>query len=417
MKRFLCWLLPLLMLMGGCLKNSPIVEAKTDTEAMERTERAVEPTAVKSYENFAALLSAALIDGQSNKNLSPVSVYLALAMAAEGANGQTRAELLDLLGAKSLEDLKKSVEGMLRSLKLSGETGELSLANSIWLGEQPGGAAFHEAYLKTLSDSYEAEARTVRFGEAAAGERIAAWIREKTRDKVKASEDAMRFDAGTLAVLLNTVYLKDGWQTPFEKDLTEQGTFHGLNGQELPVSYMRRTVTDTSIVRGEGFLRYAMPLNEVGRMVFVLPDEGVALDSLLGSPEQIKELLNGGTEKKGVDVDILLPKFSFQDRTDLEETLMGLGVRTCFTGGADFSVMTDTPACISRVLQESHIGVDENGVTAAAYTMVVMAKGAAIPEERERVEFHLTRPFLYAIESRDGTVLFIGTVTSPGEEQ
>ena len=61
--------------------------------------------------------------------------------------------------------------------------------------------------------------------------------------------------------------------------------------------------------------------------------------------------------------------------------------------------------------------MDENGVTAAAYTMVVMAKGAAFPEERERVEFHLTRPFLYAIESRDGTVLFIGTVTSPGEEQ
>ena len=94
---------------------------------------------------------------------------------------------------------------------------------------------------------------------------------------------------------------------------------------------------------------------------------------------------------------------------------MGLGVRTCFTGGADFSAMTDTPAHISRVLQESHIGVDENGVTAAAYTMIVMAKSAAIHSERERVDFHLTRPFLYAIESRDGTVLFIGTVTSPDE--
>ena len=412
MKRFLCWLLPLLLLLGGCRKNSPIAEMRADTEALEPTESGEALPVVESYEDFAALLSAALIDGQDNKNLSPVSVYLALAMAAEGANGQTRAEFLDLLGAKSAEDLRKSVEGMLRSLKLSGETGELALANSIWLGEQTGEAAFHAPYLKTLSDSYEAEARTVRFGEADAGERIAAWIREKTRDKVKASEDAMRFDAGTLAVLLNTIYLKDGWLTPFEKDITEQGTFDGLDGQLL-VNYMRRTVTDTSIVRGEGFLRYVMPLNEVGRMVFVLPDEGVALDSLLGSPEQIKELLNGGTEKKGVDVDILLPKFSFQDRTDLEETLIGLGVRTCFTGGADFSVMTDTPACISRVLQESHIGVDENGVTAAAYTMVVMAKGAAIPEEREKVEFHLTRPFLYAIESRDGTVLFIGTVTSP----
>jgi serpin B len=68
---------------------------------------------------------------------------------------------------------------------------------------------------------------------------------------------------------------------------------------------------------------------------------------------------------------------------------------------------------ISRVLQESRIDVDENGVAAAAYTLVALAKGAAIPVEREKVDFHLDRPFLYAIESWDGTVLFLGAVTEP----
>ena len=75
--------------------------------------------------------------------------------------------------------------------------------------------------------------------------------------------------------------------------------------------------------------------------------------------------------------------------------------------------MTDTPAYISRVLQESHIGVDENGVVAAAYTMIEMAKNGVFPMDQETVDFHLTRPFLYAIESRDGTVLFLGAVTEP----
>ena len=56
---------------------------------------------------------------------------------------------------------------------------------------------------------------------------------------------------------------------------------------------------------------------------------------------------------------------------------------------------------------------DENGVEAAAYTMISMAKSAAFSLGREKVDFHLTRPFLYAIESQDGTVLFIGTVTVP----
>ena len=83
---------------------------------------------------------------------------------------------------------------------------------------------------------------------------------------------------------------------------------------------------------------------------------------------------------------------------------------------ADFSGMTNTPAHVSRVLQESYIGVDEKGVEAAAYTLVALAKSAAIPVEREKIDFHLTRPFLYAIESRDGTVLFLGTVAEPVQE-
>ena len=128
--------------------------------------------------------------------------------------------------------------------------------------------------------------------------------------------------------------------------------------------------------------------------------------------ESMEKLLHSGENKKA-DVDLMVPKFGFQDRTNLEEILQSLGVQTCFTGMADFSGMTDTPVYISRVLQESRIDVDENGVAAAAYTLVAMAKGAAIPAEREKVDFHLDRPFLYAIESRDGTVLFLGAVTEP----
>ena len=124
----------------------------------------------------------------------------------------------------------------------------------------------------------------------------------------------------------------------------------------------------------------------------------------------MEKLLHSGENKKA-DVDLMVPKFGFQDRTNLEEILQSLGVQTCFTGMADFS-----PVYISRVLQESRIDVDENGVAAAAYTLVAMAKGAAIPAEREKVDFHLDRPFLYAIESRDGTVLFLGAVAEPVQE-
>ena len=411
MKRIVCLLLGALLL-TGCAGAPPAAGTKTEPQTAVESTPAAQIPAVEGYDDFAAVLSAAVLDGKGNKNLSPVSAYIALAMAAEGARGDTRAELLALLGAKNAEDMRKSAEEMLKTLSISGKSSELILADSIWLGKQAG-AAFYEDYLALLSRSYDAEADAVYFGTPEAAARIAAWIREKTREKVKISDDVMEFDADTIAVLINTIYLKDGWRTPFDENLTEKGTFCGPDG-ERQVQYMRRTDAGGAIVRGDGYLRYAMDLREAGTMVFVLPDEGVSLDSLLGSPEGIRELLTGG-DKSVADVSILLPKFSFQDRTDLEETLMGLGVRTCFSGGADFSGMTDMPAHISRALQESYVGVDENGVTAAAYTLIAMTKGAAIPVEREKIDFHLTRPFLYAVESADGTVLFIGTVTAPDE--
>ena len=431
MKKTICWLLLLVMLLAGCTGKAvektagenPILQSEPAPQGSDITPPAVEndeptPTIppINGYNDFMSVLSAALMDGQSNKNLSPVSVYIALAMAAEGAKGDTQEELLAILGEKKLKDLRKSVEQMLKDLKTEGTSGELVLANSIWLGRQDESVAFHEAYLKTLAKSYGAEAGAVRFGAAEAGEKIAAWIKEKTRDKIQPSEDAMTFNADTLAVLINTIYLKDSWQKPFDPERTEQDTFSGLQGKEIIVKYMRRTDSNAAVVRGEGYLRYALPLRDVGRMVFVLPNEEVSLESLLGSPEKINELLRGG-EEVNADVDLKVPKFTFQDRTDLEKTLMDLGVRISFTGGADFSGITDTPAHISRVLQESHIGVNEDGVEAAAYTMIALAKSSMSIEKRDKIDFHLTRPFLYAIESYDGTVLFIGTVTEPDKAQ
>ena len=422
MKPYLCWLLTGLLLLTGCVQPSNEEKAAarpTVTVTYYSEPTAVAPAAelpdVAGYDDFMSVLSAAVLDGTGNKNLSPVSVYIALSMAAEGARGETQGELLALLGAQDATDMRRTAQELLSSLEVRGETGEIALADSLWLGEQDERVRFYEAYLDVLRDSYGAEARSVRFGDPAAGAQIAGWIREKTREKVQVSEDAMQFDGDTLAVLINTIYLKDGWREPFNEERTEQGIFFGLNGKEGTADYMRRTDRNGTIVRGDGFLRYALPLNEVGRMVFVLPDEGVSLESLLGSPEKVTALLRDG-EEKNADVDLMVPKFRFQDRTDLEEILQSLGVRTCFTGMADFSGMTNTPAHVSRVLQESYIGVDEKGVEAAAYTLVALAKSAAIPVEREKIDFHLTRPFLYAIESRDGTVLFLGTVAEPVQE-
>ena len=379
---------------------------------------------VNGYADFSALLSAMLMDGRQNRNLSPISVYLALAMLTEGAEGETLSELLALLGCKDLEELRGVCGAMLETLSFDDGHSTLDLHNSLWMTEELFGepVQFHDDFLAVLGKTYRSEANTVDFRSFSASKQIGEWISKQTRGKIEVSPDALMFDPATVAVLINTIYLKDNWAEPFDPVNTVQDTFFGYDpetgaNQEHTVDYMTRSDRNVTIMQGDGWLRYRVRLSKIGYVSFVLPDEGIALERLLGSPEAIDKLLNAGIAKT-CNVSLKIPKFSFQDKMELSEILTAMGLQLSFTGDADFSGMCDAPCTIDRVLQESYIGVDENGVEAAAYTMVTMRGTTAFnPVELETVNFHLTRPFFYAIESYDGTVLFIGTVTVPNEAQ
>ncbi len=408
MKRMLCILCAALLL-AACTARPAAGTPPTEEPAHMTFVSAEE---IAGYAGFSDVLSAKVLDGTKNRNLSPISVYLALAMAAEGASGETQSDMLKLLGCSSIEELRGVCGAMLETLSLDSEESVLAFADSVWMADRDG-MTFRDAYLKTLSDVYRSEANAVRFGTKEAAEQIADWIREHTRGKIDVSPEALPFSADTVAVLINAVYLKVAWSDAFYEGATASGAFDGPDGR-LTVDYMHRRADNSSIVQGDGFLRYSLPLCQFGRMTFVLPDEGVSLSDLLGSPEKLHALLCGG-ESIEAHVDVKLPKFAFQDQIDLSDALIALGAGRAFSSEADFSGMfaDRCSIAISDVLQGSYIGVDEKGVEAAAYTMVAMDELMEMPRELPEIDFHLTRPFLYVIESRDGTVLFIGTVTSP----
>lgn len=421
MKRILSIVFAALLLLCGCTDgNRPSsVPAGDLPDADTPAEEPLAPVdlgniEIDGYGEFCDILAAKLLDGSKNSNLSPISVYLALAMAAEGAKGETQTAMLRLLGSESIEELRGVCGGMLERLSVDTEDSSLSLADSIWMAGRDGALSFDGGFLKALTETYRSEANTVEFGKEETGRQIAGWITEKTHGKIKVSPDAMRFSYDTVAVLINTIYLKDAWREEFYEGATEADTFYGPGG-ELTADFMHRRDTDSTIVQGSGFLRYSIPLMRVGRMTFVLPDEGVSLSDILDTPEALHTALNDGKEIRA-HVNVKIPKFRFQDRFDLNDPLKELGIGIAFSDGADFSGISSAFARISSVLQESYIGIDEKGVEAAAYTMIALAEGMAMPEQLEEIDFFLTRPFLYAIESYDGTVLFIGTVTAPGTE-
>ena len=151
-------------------------------------------------------------------------------------------------------------------------------------------------------------------------------------------------------------------------------------------------------------------------MWFLLPDEGVSLQELLQDEQTMDFVLSGGTweNSKYLTIHLALPKFDISSQIELSEGLQALGVTDVFDPSqSDFSPMTRdlTDIFVSKAEHGVRVAVDEEGVTAAAYTVMAMNGSGAPPDDE--ISFTLDRPFLFVITSDDGLPLFVGSVYQP----
>lgn len=383
------------------IKNELFVEPAPPIVGTER-----EP--VENYEDFSYLLSAtALYGANENKNFSPVSLYFALSMAAEAAGGETQREILELLGQEDTESLQQTNMAMWQALLVENKEAVLDLDNSLWFNQT---LNVFESYRTLIQDSYNAEAFSVQLEDPLTWQRMGKWIAEKTRGQL---EPELKFDQDDLMVLLNTIYLKDVWRNAFDEGKNIEDAFNCFDGEQRQATFMCQSFTNGTVYTSDTFARFKLELKGLAAsMHFVLPNEGVAVDTLLENSTAVEQALAGG-EKGDYRVNLSLPKFSFTDEYDLEAILSSLGVKSAFSmQDADFSNSTDEDAYLSKVMQQSRISVSEAGVEAGAFTEIVITTRGAFSTLPE-YDFNLNRPFLFAITANDGTLLFIGIVNNP----
>jgi serpin B len=114
-------------------------------------------------------------------------------------------------------------------------------------------------------------------------------------------------------------------------------------------------------------------------------------------------------------VDLTLPRFKVETKSDLSPALAGMGMPLAFDASrADFSgITTQEQLYIESVVHQANIAVDEKGTEATAATAVVMAVASA-PAPIQPVTLHVDRPFLFAVrDTRTGAILFLGRVVDP----
>ena len=363
---------------------------------------------------FQASISTFLSGAEGeNQAYSPLNVYMALAMLAELTDGESRAQILTLLGSDSLEALRGQANALWNDHYSSDGATNSILASSLWLDE---GVPFNQKTLDTLAETYYASSFQGNLGTEEMNQALQDWLNSQTGGLLQEEIGQLTLGPETLLALATTVYFQAQWDSTFSEEKTAPQTFHSPAG-DVTVDFLHR---DSSgyYFWGEHFSAVGLRLaNDGGTMWLLLPDEGYTPEDLLSDQEALDFLTTGWGWAQGQNlmVHLALPKFDVSSQIDLEDGLRQLGVTDVFDPGrADFSPMLAGNAQEIYVSQAKHgvrVAIDEEGVTAAAYTMMAM-DGAGAPPEDE-IDFTLDRPFLFALSDDQGLPLFAGVVNQP----
>lgn len=363
-------------------------------------------TFLESVNSFSYRTASLVMNGnKENVNFSPLSLYYALAVAASGAEGETAGELLSLLGVEDKEHLSSACGNLYRRLYTDNKIGKLKIANSLWINDS---FVCKTDFAENAARNFYASSFIADFADSGTAKEMSRWISENTGGVLAPKID---LNKSQIFSIINTVYFKDEWTSRFDTSATETGDFYTSGGRAVKCSFMNSDFASAGFVKGEGFTRSSLGLKNGGEMVFILPDKGISARELVSSPEKLETAFRGGESSWGRVV-WQIPKFDFGTSLELTDTLKACGISSAFGESADFGGITDGSLFISRVSQDTHISIDENGVEAAAFTKIDYDTGTVPSDEAYMI---LDRPFIYGIISRDGVLLFAGICDNPAE--
>ncbi len=337
---------------------------------------------------------------QGNIFFSPQSARVALAMAAEGARGNTRTEMLSVLHLSDDDSARRQYfKNMMSSLPESVEE-----ANGMWLlNDYP----YEKKFLNTLKEYYDAEAGPLNL------DAINSWTKEKTHGKIEKILESL--PPLTRLVLTNAVYFKGTWKYQFLPNNTKSELFHTPDGARTVEMMHLYPEPEQNFKYYEDDEVQVLDLpysDDRLSMIIVLPKEADASVSL--SKEKIETWLD---EMKNTSLkEIAIPKFKIETEYQLIPALQSMGMKAPFDPGkADFSGITKAEGLfISVVKQKAFVQVDEEGTEATAVTVIVFKTVSISPPLPRFIADH---PFVFMIRDKQtGGILFMGRVSDPGVE-
>ncbi|MHB1152498.1 MAG: serpin family protein [Eubacteriales bacterium] len=358
--------------------------------------------------NFAFEMFRRSVSIDKNSMISPLSVLLALSMTANGADGDTLAQMEEILGGNlNIDVLNKYLRGYTDSLT-STEKAKLSIANSIWFRDDENSIQVNPDFLQKNADYFNADAYKAAFDDNTITD-INNWVNNNTDGLIDSILTEIPGDA--VMYLINAMVFDAAWEYVYNIDQVFDGTFYANDGTEQTVSMMRSE--ENKYLDDGNAAGFIKPYAD-GQYSFIalLPNENVSIQDYIASltAEGFLDIIESA--QNGI-VNATLPKFSSEYKIEMNDVLKDVGITDAFDASiADFTRLGHSAwgnMYISNVIHKTYISVDELGTKAGAVTSVEVSAESAI--EADYYTVILDRPFVYAIvDNNTNLPLFIGCV-------
>ena len=414
MKRTLALLLACVLGLSALSGCAPASAAKELTAPKLSTTPADSEEVNQALSAFGLeLLRLARDGGKSSVLVSPLSVALALSMAANGAEGETLAQFQEVLGGGTdLVELNEAcAQLMVDYQNLAGST-KCSIANSLWVDPE---GQIKDEFIGKCRGIFDAQVFAAELSAPGIVKDLNGWVSKHTNKLIPEIINEP-FDEDAALLLANALYLKNKWLSEFDPLSTHERDFRHEDGSSTRMDFLSKHNATLSYLQGKGGQGVALPYDD-GRLAFVAilpdlypdsPDLGQWLNNLEGN--SLSQLIIN--REDALFLSFAMPKFSAEWKGNLEDILPELGLEDAFdVARADFSSLGENPYgyYIDKVVHAAKIEVNEKGTEAAAAT-VVAANGGAAPPPPEGITLVLDRPFLYGIvDLYTGVPLFLGT--------
>lgn len=368
-----------------------------------------ESNALKANEFATQLFKKAYAKEKGNACISPASVFLTLAMMANGDDGECRDEILNLLGYDEGQDALHALNVYSNALLVevpdfNGDT-QCGFTNSLWHSPD---FRLLPSFANNLQEIFGASDINIWLGDQTGKNALNRFVEDNTRGMIKDFlKQPLEIDLG----ILNTTYFKGTWKQKFDEKHTEKGKFLNLDNSQATTNFM--TLTDMMAYSHDNDVTAVMLPYAGDRymMTLIMPDEDADFNDLLQNfdGEKINKISSSFRSGR---IKLRLPKFEQESNDNIIKILKEMGLdKTIFPG---INRTASIPMEL-RVFQHAvKIIVNEKGTEGGAASLGGFLSTSVPNIDAMPIEpISFDRPFIYMIKDTiSGTVLFIGAVIS-----